>query len=155
MSEPAVIRAVYADYRRVKGRKVHQVVFELASESWPAAYKVLGEPSIETSEWFAIARLKTEAKPVRSAESVKEKQKFSRLRPSAQAALLCGKPAFWKFLASPECDELYAFDEDSAAKCVRSLCQVESRAELDQDNAKAELWFSLRDRFTAWSTVGE
>lgn len=138
---PAATRAVYADYRRVKGRKVHQVVFEIPSELWPEAYAFLGEPNIETSDWYAIAKLRPEV--------VAEKWKPSPpLHPAAQCALTCQQPSFWQFIREKqnyECDS-----EEEAATYVRRFLIVNSRADL-ATNAKArQRWQFLESAYLEW-----
>lgn len=141
MSKPVAIRAVYADYRRIKGRKVHQLILEIPSELWPEAYSFLGEPSIETSEWYAIARLTEGAEQ-------KPQRHFTDLRPSAQAALRAKEPRFQRFLDEETIKPVSS--EADAAKLTRTLCGVDSRSQLDRDEVAAERWRELNTRYEAW-----
>jgi len=144
MSAPTAIRAVYTDYRRVKGRKVHQIVLEIPSELWPQAYAFLGEPTVDGSDWYAIARLnETAAEPVEAIEP-KERRKLADLPTATQAALLCQREAFWRYLR----EELgyHCNSEPEAADVVRSFCGVASRADL----AENQRWHRLLSAFLAW-----
>lgn len=57
------------------------------------------------------------------------------------AAILCGKPAFQRFLAQ-ELNETIESPE-RAALVVRTICQVKSRAELDHNAEAARTWRAL------------
>lgn len=149
MSKPVAIRAVYADYRRVKGRKVHQIILEIPSELWPEAYAYLGEPSIETSDWYGIARLTGEA--TERAEQ-KQPRSFTELRPSAQAALRAKEPRFQRFLQE-NFGELHGelvSSEEQAAEVTRTLCGVKSRALFDGDADAGDRWRLLNTAYEAW-----
>jgi hypothetical protein len=165
---PAVLAACYSDYRRVKGRKVHQVVFEIPSEMWPRAYKILGEPSITESAWFALAALTEGAAteyvrtlnegqgasaPVSSnTVSVKERRRFEELALSQQCALRCEDRAFRRFLE----EAVYwkpVDDAEKAAEVVRAKCGVTSRSHLDSNTMARAAWLDLDSRYTAWKLV--
>ncbi len=136
-SRPAALSAVYTDYRRVKSRKVHQIVFELPSEKWAEAYRVLGEPSIETSEWFAIAKLQVPAEPAPAPKDV-----GSNL--AANAALMLKEPAFQAFLV----EKGIAFNDVDHG--MKVLLHINSKAQLNTDPAAAARWRELRSTFEAW-----
>lgn len=55
--EHCIIRADFADFRRVKGRKVLQLFMEIPLEEAPEALRVLGHPVVGESKWCAIALL--------------------------------------------------------------------------------------------------
>lgn len=147
---PAAIKATYSDLRLVKGRKVAVIYLEIPIEQAEQFVGSFGMPNPAEEKWVAIARLTPESE--QAIEPVKERQKFSRLRPSAQAALLCEKLAFRVFLKENMSGGDIADDSDAAA-FVRTYCHVESRAELDRDGDKAALWVSLRDKFDAWAVA--
>jgi hypothetical protein len=125
------IDATYVDYRRVKGRKVHQIIFEVPSELWPEAYRVLGEPTIETSDWFGIAKM-TGAAP--------QQNKGGKL--AQRAGILCSEGAFQRF--ARECGY------DDAVKMVYARCDVTSRAHLDHDDGAAKAFHELDLEYQAW-----
>lgn len=56
MTDSAVIQATYADLKRIKTRKVYQLVFEVPAESIDAVTSRIGFPD---DSWFAIAKLAT------------------------------------------------------------------------------------------------
>lgn len=60
---------------------------------------------------------------------------------SKLAGVWCARQEFWEWL---ETDPLNAaHSPEGAAACVRSICEVESRAELDHDEAAAERFHRL------------
>lgn len=157
MNKPIAIDACYADYRRVKGRKVHQIVFEVASEQWPRIYALLGEPSIEGSEWWALARLKkgdteaSQSKPEADTDApLASGRHFDELKLSQQAGIMCGREDFQDWLRlQPASDGLNMRDSNEAAEAVRNLCGVASRSEFDHDPIAAKAWRELYDQFRA------
>jgi hypothetical protein len=56
MSE-AAFRAVFSNFKFVKGRGVVQVILEIPVEGYDEAYRVLGIPNDAESKWVAVARL--------------------------------------------------------------------------------------------------
>lgn len=126
------IDAVFVDYRRVKGRKTHQIVFEVPSEKWPEVYGVLGEPTIETSDWFAIARMNGVAP---------QETKGGKL--AQRAGILCSEGAFQVF-----CKEIHGSDDPVQA--IYSVCGVTSRAHLDHDDDAARAFNDMASHYNAW-----
>ncbi len=57
MTDKAIIKAEFTDYRPVKTRKVLQLVFEVPAEDQTAVFAALGYPIMGTSSWVAIAKL--------------------------------------------------------------------------------------------------
>jgi hypothetical protein len=135
MTQNAVIQAVYCDYRRIKSRKVHQIVFEIDSALWPTAYKILGEPTIETSDWVAIAKMNGAAEPAPTPE-----KQGSNL--AANAALMVKEPLFQRFL---NCEH-----EETADASLKMRLGIKSKSELNTDAAAASRWRDLRAEFEAW-----
>lgn len=132
MTEAAAISATYVDYRRIKGRKVHQVIFEVPSEKWSEAYRVLGEPTIETADWFAIAKM-VGAEP--------EKTKGGKL--AQRAGILCQEGAF----------KIFCFEKlgrSDPAQAIYARCGITSRAYLDHDDAAARAFQDLISEYDAW-----
>lgn len=130
------IEATFVDYRRVKGRKVHQIIFEVPSERWPEAYKVLGEPTIDASDWFAIARMNG-AEPA--------KLKGGKL--AQMAGILSAEGAF----------KVFCLEELAHADPVQAIyqeCGVSSRAHLDHDDVAAAAFVDLKSRYDAWLKAG-
>lgn len=132
MTEAAAISATYVDYRRIKGRKVHQIIFEVPSEKWSEAYRVLGEPTIETADWFAIAKM-VGAEP--------EKTKGGKL--AQRAGILCQEGGFKAFCAEQLCHA-------DPAQAIYDRCGVASRAHLDHDEQAANAFHELIREYDAW-----
>ncbi|MBP0439601.1 hypothetical protein [Tianweitania sediminis] len=68
---------------------------------------------------------------------------------AAEAAMQCGKPAFRVFLQERHGLERPLTDERVAQK-LRSVLAVKSRRELNEDQAAAQRWVSLRSDFEVW-----
>lgn len=130
----AAISAVFVDYKRIKGRKVHQIVFEVPSETWAQTYGVLGEPSIDGSEWFAVAKLN--GVPAQEAKGGKLAQK---------AALMCQEGAFKRFA------EQAGYSDP--VKLIYARCDITSRAHLDHDDGAAKQFHELALEYDAWRNV--
>lgn len=140
MTDKQAIEATYVDYRRIKGRKVHQVIFEVPSETWPETYAVLGEPTIEASHWFAIAKMN-------GAEPVQNKGGDM----ARSAAMLCDNPNFRIWIArTGDFAGVHMVDTATAAREVRQRCGVESRAHLDHDDEAAKTFRAMRLDFEQW-----
>lgn len=136
--EKLAIDAVYVDYRRVKGRKVHQIIFEVPSEKWPEAYRVLGEPTIESSEWFAIAKMYGIAP---------QEAKGGKL--AQRAGILCSEGGFRRFLAD-RAGRPHIMSHDEAKAEIYRICGVSSRAHLDHDESAGKEFLSLVQEYEAW-----
>ena len=123
-------------------------------------------PKIESSEErdlrkFREDRARTELGPdtrglmnvglehIAHEEAQKPKRRMSELPVPQQAALLCNREAFWRFLT----DKSYVMPcrgEDDAAAFVRALCGVESRADLAEREQARERFHDLQDEFNDW-----
>ncbi len=146
--DKAAINATYVDYKRVKGRKVHQIIFEVPSEQWPEFYKVLGEPNIDTSQWFAIAKMNAK-EPAPTPED-------TGVNLTANAAIMLGEGSFMRFMVEnyrafltpkhtvPKC-EIGGFDD-----ALKVILNIDSKRELNTDPAAAIRWRDLRAEYGAW-----
>lgn len=139
----AAIKATYSDYRRVKGRKVLQLIFEVPIEQAPEVHKTFGEPAPDGSMWVGIARLE----PDKPAE--KPKRSWSEISRAQQAGIACNEPDFRRFLAL-DCDGILMFDLDMAADTVRHECGISSRSELDSNKDAARKWDKLYSDYQMW-----
>lgn len=146
MTDAAAIRATFADYKRVRGRKVGQLIFEVPLEELHDAVKRLGgEPSVNQDTWCAIAVL-VEAK---QGAVEKTKRRFDELPLPQQAALLCNREAFWRFIN----DHDFSFspeNEDQAADWLRRQCRIKSRADLAHSAPAQKAFRVIVDRFNLW-----
>ena len=105
---PAALRATFSDLRLVKGRKVAQLIFEMPLEQADEAVRLLGGlPRPDREVWVAIARLtgSPERRPADPPPAGEEhtvppptKRKWSEMRPSERAALLCRDGQFQMWL---------------------------------------------------------
>lgn len=146
----AAIKGTYSDYRRVKGRKVLQLIVEVPLEQAPQVHKAFGEPSPDGSTWVAVARLDAEKSEQPQPDKKEDKHKLSR-----QAAMLCGDTQFQNFLKHKHSIawEQYlphgSYDV-VAAMCVRTICLVRSRSAFDAEPDAAARWRDLKASFEAW-----
>jgi hypothetical protein len=143
----AAIRATFSDFKLIRGRKVAQLVFEVAIEHADAALQTLGGlPQPATEAWCGIARLTLG--DISSIDPPKERKRWAELAPSQQAAMRCGEPGFHRFVG-----EKLGIDagKDDAIEFVRETCGVRSRAEIKTDTPAGSEWKKLDDAYFTWS----
>lgn len=162
--KPAAIAAAYSDWKLVKTRGVVQIVLEIPLHDTAHALDVLGGmPDVSKERWFAIAALKdqkgvaqqpSDAKP----QPVLDKpqagaKRWQDMLPAQQAGIRCEEQAFKQFLFD---EHHHNFVESGAitAECVRLICGVESRAELNTNQKARVIWHQLNDQFQAWMRIG-
>ena len=137
----AAFKATYSDLRFVKSRKVAQIVLELPLEQADSFIKAFGTPNPASETWCAIARL-----AIAQDQSVPQKthktKSWDDLRLSQQAAIRCSDETYRHWLCVD--------DEESAKEQVRKACEVDSRAELDTDEAAANRWQAMEEEFATW-----
>jgi hypothetical protein len=138
MSKPAALQAVFVDYRRVKTRKVMQIIFEVPSEKWPECYAILGEPDIETSPWFGIAKM-TGVQP--------QDAKGGKL--AQRAGILCSEGGFRRFLAERGGVQ-GDLTEEQATWEIHRICNVTSRRFLDHDETAGRLFHEIEIEYRNW-----
>lgn len=146
MAAATAFKATYSDLRFVKSRKVAQVMLELPIEEADAFVKAFGTPNPASETWVGIARLDL-SKAV--APKAKEKRSFAELPIAQQAALLCNREAFWRFLCERE-GHNFIPDESAAADTLRSICGVSSRSELSTNGRAAGIFQTLSHEFEDW-----
>ena len=139
MENPAAIQASYSDYRRVKGRKVLQLIFEVPLEQAPMVHDAFGEPSPDGSTWVGIAKIDLTARP--------EERKPVKL--SNRAAMLCKDDQFAAYLKQ-RYPLLTVNSSDDAAEFVRISCCIKSRSELDQNDFAADLYRKIEAEYDHW-----
>jgi hypothetical protein len=140
MTPPAAIQASYADYRRIKGRKVLQLILEVPLEQAPQVHEAFGEPLPDGSTWVAVARIDPNAAPERKGGKLAQR-----------AGILCNEGAFWQFLADG--GDPPATNSEEAADAIREYCGVKSRAELDHNEEAARKFLDLEASYKAWLKV--
>jgi len=156
------IDADFADYRRVKTRKVLQLIIEVALEREKEIFETLGFPDTATGTPVAIARLAVTTAPDSPppggpAEAAGEGQdtrrtpKFSERSPSQQAAIMCRNIAFQDWLIESQDHGLepgHYPDEEEYAKAILAVALgITSKTELDKMPSKAELWSQMLTSF--------
>jgi len=157
-------KAVYADWKLIKTRSVVQVVFELPVEQADAAYEVLGGMPVAAKErWFGVAAIRNpeaspgasipQPNPLTQPRPDRAKKSWRDLKPSQQAGIRCDDIAFTPFLFE---EHHHHFMESGArpAECVRLICGVNSRADLDTNHKARVIWHQLSDQYEAWLKVG-
>jgi len=148
-------RATYSDFKLVRTRKVVQIVLEVPLEQSNAVLDVLGgmpDPSKES--WVGVARLQPDALPPRppiQPPTAGAKQGWRDLSPIKQAAIRCDDPTFAAFLKEERPDDWH--EAPDAAECVRLICGVSSRAELEANHKARVVWFQLDSQFLAWKAL--
>lgn len=157
MNNPTVFQGTFSDFRIVKGRKVVQIMVEVPSEQANAALAALGGlPDPANPAWVAVARLDAKhGETPKQIEPPKERKRWEDMPPAQQSAIRCGEESFREFLA--ECRQPTgaawrgAPDAEAAAACVRLICGVNSRSELNTDPTAATAWRHLDNEYWLWS----
>lgn len=140
MTKPAAFRATYSDLRFIKTRKVAQIVLEMPLEQADAFLAAFGTPNPAEEKWCAVARLVDH--PAEEAQPEPDHHGWHELRPSAQAAIRCDDPLFWRFIM--------VNTKERAVAAVREACGVKSRSELDKRHDARVLWEHLDGQFIEW-----
>lgn len=79
------------------------------------------------------------------------RQRFDDMNPSQQAGILCNDPRFQKFAATRcgfPADQLNA---SAAAEYLRQCCRIDSRRDLNSNQAAQHQFKILRTEFDAWT----
>lgn len=146
--KPAAIQGCYADYRRVKGRAVLQLIIEVPIEQAPLVHQAFGEPDPQGSTWVAVARLQKATEkhqPDVPSDAPRAARRFSDLPPAQQAGIICNEPVFAAFLR----EEMEHPNADPAM-FVRWYCNVKSRSDITADNPR---WIDLRTKYLSWKAL--
>jgi hypothetical protein len=162
VTKPSAFRATFADLKVIKTRQCVQIILEVPTEQFDAAYEVLGGlPNPAAERWFAVAALAQDSKPAseRSQAVVLDKPQSGGKRdwrdmpPAQQAALRCNNVMFTAFLKEERSDDWHEAGADPA-ECVRLICSVASRSLLNTEHRARVVWKQLDDQFQAWERVG-
>ena len=174
MSKPLAIRAAFADMKIVKTRQVVQLILELPLADFDAAYEVLGGlPNPANERWFAIAAIKEvmpnipktqsrepdarpepkQDKPARAKRDWRplDKRNWRDLLPAQHAGMRCEEAAFTHFLREVRPDDWH--ETQDTADCVRLVCGVESRANLNTNQKARVIWHQLDEQYQAWKAI--
>jgi hypothetical protein len=148
----AAIKATFADWRTVKGRKVLQLIFEVSLEQQGDVLSVLGAPMPDEARWCGIALLAGPSQEV-PAERVgagdigpepAPPAKTEGVRACLRAVLLCKDERFKRWLmGSP-----IRTKEDTAAG-MRAYLGVASRSEIATNPETLKRFLNLEARYLA------
>ena len=176
MNRAAAFKAVFTDWRLIKGRKCVSICFEVPLELADEAYRCLGGmPDPGSSVWCAIARLmpnmvgdgdtsggsallasppthnETGAGPPGGAAGARlapREEPAASHRFTVRAVMLCKDPLFHKFLE--EHSGMKAVIEEEAAVFIRTTCGVKSRSEIKVGTAAATKLDFIESAFVCW-----
>jgi hypothetical protein len=138
---PGAFSGTYSDLRFVKSRKVAQIIIEIPIEQADGFIQAFGTPNPASETWCAIARLAI-AQDQSVPQKIHKTKSWDELRLSQQAAIRCSDETYRHWLCVD--------DEESAKSQVRKACEVDSRAELDTDEAAANRWQAMEEEFATW-----
>lgn len=148
----AAFLADYVDLAFRKTRKVAIVTLEIPIERANEFVAAFGTPNQATGVPVAIARIdptKAASAPAISDDaSPKERRKWNVLPPAQQAAMLCSKEAFQRYVSEEHTGTKP--DEEATVKFVRDFCGVESRSEIRVGTPAAFKWATLDNSYLAW-----
>lgn len=144
----------------VKTRSSLQLIFEVPLEKQELVMRALGVPMPNVSNPVAICRLvevPQQAEPAQiehandDADDDADEQKPP--RPLSQiAGMLCGVGSFQQFILENSKDWDHRPTSDEAAVWLRTVCGVESRAELNTNQIAAQRFVKIRADYNAWLT---
>lgn len=163
---PAAIMGDFASYRPVLGRKVLQVVIEVAIERQAEVFAALGYPTGGGSIPVAVTRLNAGSANGRPSDfgsenagstpapaTKPERHRWSELSPTEQSGILCREADFIEFAASAA-PEVWSgcphAPVHKAAAVVRHFCGVNSRADIEPGSEAARRWNQLQIRYGSW-----
>ena len=153
MTDAAIIKATFSEWRMVKGRKVLQIICEVPLEQQGMVFGALGAPLPDETTWVAIARLREgSAEPTSvPVEPATEPDMLPPPKPRKSlaqiAGILCSSVAFQKWSGNKT--------EEEAAEWLRGHCNVTSRSQLDTNEDAAFAFREIRGDFDAWMMAPE
>lgn len=153
MTDAAAISGDFCTFRHVQGRKVLQIVIEVPAEAAGAVFAKLGMPGSGEGIPVAVARLHSPAEPIAKPEAPKERRPFRELPYSTQAAMRCQEIDFSNFMTATGRRLTHTLgkpDAEEVADCVRELCGVVSRKELDTQPTAGARWREIEAEYWAW-----
>lgn len=151
MTKPAVISGTYADLKTIRSRSTVQIVVEVPIERGAEIVEAFGFPQPGSEVHVVVARLANgHAEPAEV--PAQERRQFVTLPRPQQAALVCQREAFQRFMHEEY--QARAVSEADAANEVRIVCGISSRADLIQDGSEAaKAWDELYSTFQTWMQV--
>ena len=99
--------------------------------------------------YMALVELDEDDRPIDQTQRGKVESHVKGGANSKNAGMLCQDPEFQRFVAGA--DPSIKATEEYAAKFVRTICGVESRAELDHDREALLRYHALKSDFIRWA----
>lgn len=153
MADARAIAGTYADLKFIRTRSVAQIVVEIPIEEAGRFVAMFGTPTPSGEIPVALARLnesvgRLEDEPPNAVMPKKDKRRFAEKSAAEQSGIRCADESFREYLGVLG----YAVvTEEDAARCVRYLCGVPSRANINEENVVAlERWQTLEKRYQDW-----
>ncbi len=125
------IKATFAEWRMVKGRKVLQLVMEVPLEKQQEVSDVLGFPMPDRDLWVGIARITEEAATAPRGGKLAQR-----------AGILCNEGGFQRFMDTTNAED--------AAEALRQHCGVTSRAHIDNSDGAARKFLDRVGEYELW-----
>ncbi len=138
----------YCDLKFVKTRKVAQITIEIPIEQAAAFVASFGAPDPSQGVPVALAMLNDKQ---RQEPPAKDRKAWADLPCSQQAAIRCGEPAFWRFLAEEFGVSIES--NEHAADMVRVQCHAQSRKDFDTEGLARKYWRELEADYQTWLRV--
>ncbi len=146
VTDEAIIRAEYVEWKMVKTRKALQLIFEVPLEHQALVQAALGTPMPDVSTPVYIARLATEAELSKGIDALTVPAEIEPPRKPASlaqiAGILCNEGGFQKWCG--------AKDKDEAAQYIRDHCEVDSRAHISGNENAMRVFADIRASYEAW-----
>jgi len=142
VTDAAIIKATFSEWRMVKGRKVLQIICEVPLEAQRQVFEALGAPMPDAETWVAIARLRRDAVQ-QEPEQIEAPRRSKSL--AQVAGILCNTGSFRKFIRVETVDQ--------AADYIRAHCGVSSRANIDGNPDATAAFDALRGEYELWMRV--
>lgn len=136
----AAIQGDYTDLRFIKSRKVAVISIEIPIEAANEFVGNFGTPSPSTGVPVALARLNTATEIL---PATKQARKMHDLPLPQQAALLCDRDAFARFV-------LERHSHDNPITFIREWCGVPSRGDIKPGSQAAERFHTIKGEFDVW-----
>lgn len=136
----AAIQGDYTDLRFIKSRKVAVISVEIPIEAANAFVLSFGTPSPASGIPVALARMQTTKEVV---TPTRQPRRMQELPFAQQAALLCDRPAFARFVQE-------RYKESNAVEFLRFFCGVNSRSDIKPDTEAAARFLDLSNEFETW-----
>lgn len=156
MTDARALQADFADYKRIKSRKIFQIIMEVPIEREMEVLKTLGTPNVETGNPVAIAKLNPaagstdsggESSQTNDEQGQQTRRPFHQMRPSQQAALKLTTYEFQSWLGVPSMWAGSLEGRKTGDDLLKTKLGIQSKKELDTNPEKGEAWQALLTDF--------